>query len=75
MTTDHGGAGTGHGGGHDNPEVARSWLIVSGDGAAQGKIDGERGQVDLVPTAFKHLGVAIDPAWKLDGEAVGLKSE
>lgn len=74
VTTDHGGVGTGHGGGHDNPEVACSWLIVSGDGAAQGKIAGERGQVDLVPTAFKHLGVAIDPAWKLDGEAVGLKT-
>ena len=72
-TTDHGGVGTGHGGGHNTPEVACSWLIVSGDGAARGKIAGERGQVDLVPTALKHLGVAIDPAWKLDGEAVGLK--
>ena len=62
VTTDHGGSGTGHGGGHDNPEVACSWLIVSGDGAERGKIGGEQGQVDLVPTALKHLGVAADPA-------------
>jgi predicted AlkP superfamily pyrophosphatase or phosphodiesterase len=73
VTTDHGGSGTSHSNGHDNPEVACSWLVVSGDAAERGKIDGERGQVDLVPTALKHLGVAVDPAWKLDGEAVGLK--
>ncbi len=73
VTTDHGGSGTGHGGGHDNPEVACSWLVVSGDAARPGKIGGERGQVDLVPTALAHLGVEIDPAWKLDGAAVGLK--
>ena len=73
VTTDHGGSGTGHGGGHDNPEVACSWLVVSGDAAQPGKIAGEHGQVDLVPTALQHLGVAADPAWKLDGEAVGLK--
>ncbi|QDT70863.1 alkaline phosphatase family protein [Lacipirellula limnantheis] len=73
VTTDHGGSGTGHGGGHDNPEVACSWLVVSGDAAQPGKIAGEHGQVDLVPTALKHLGVVVDPAWKLDGAAVGLK--
>jgi len=73
VTTDHGGSGTGHGGGHDNPEVACSWLVVSGDAAQPGKIAGEHGQVDLVPTALQHLGVEIDPAWKLDGAAVGLE--
>jgi predicted AlkP superfamily pyrophosphatase or phosphodiesterase len=73
VTTDHGGSGTGHGGGHDNPDVACSWLVVSGDAAQRGKITGERGQVDLVPTALAHLGVDVDPAWKLDGTAVGLK--
>jgi predicted AlkP superfamily pyrophosphatase or phosphodiesterase len=73
-TTDHGGSGTGHGGGHDNPEVACSWLIVSGDGAQRGPISGEHGQVDLVATALTHLGVAIDPAWKLDGQPIGLKA-
>ncbi|MCC6491462.1 MAG: alkaline phosphatase family protein [Pirellulales bacterium] len=73
VTTDHGGSGTGHGGGHDNPEVACSWLVVSGDSAQRGRISGEHGQVDAVPTIFAHLGVEADPAWKLDGTAVGLK--
>ena len=73
VTTDHGGSGTGHSDGHDNPEVACSWMVVSGDGAKRGVISGERGQVDLVPTALAYLGVELDPAWKLDGEAVGLK--
>lgn len=72
VTTDHGGSGTSHSSGHDNPEVACSWLIVSGDAAKPGVISGERGQVDLVPTALAHLGVELDPVWKLDGEAVGL---
>lgn len=59
VTTDHGGSGTGHGGGHDNPEVACSWLIVSGDGAKRGVISGERGQVDLVPTASRSTGWSL----------------
>lgn len=73
VSTDHGGSGTGHGGGHDNPEVACSWLIVSGESAARGPISGEHGQVDLVATALTHLDIEIDPGWKLDGQAVGLK--
>lgn len=73
VTTDHGGSGTSHSSGHDNPEVACSWLVVSGDGAKPGVISGERGQVDLVPTALAYLGVELDPAWKLDGEPVGLE--
>ncbi len=73
VTTDHGGSGTGHSSGHDNPEVACSWLVVSGAAARPGIIGGEHGQVDLVPTALEHLGVEIDPAWKLDGAAVGLE--
>jgi arylsulfatase A-like enzyme len=48
-------------------------MVVSGDGAKPGVIAGEHGQVDLVPTALEHLGVELDPGWKLDGEAVGLK--
>jgi hypothetical protein len=29
--------------------------------------------VDVAVTALAHLGVAIDPAWGLDGKAVGLR--
>jgi predicted AlkP superfamily pyrophosphatase or phosphodiesterase len=73
VTTDHGGAGLNHGGGHDNPEVACSWLIASGDGAQRGRIEEDHGQVDLVPTGLAHLGVEVRPEWGLDGTAVGLK--
>ena len=47
-------------------------MLVSGDGATVGKIEEPTGIVDLVPTALTYLGVEIDPAWKLDGKAVGL---
>ena len=71
-TTDHGGRGTGHGGGHDFPEVDTVWLLVAGDGAEAGRIAEPTGIVDLVPTALTYLGVHVDPAWGLDGYALGL---
>lgn len=71
--TDHGGRGTSHGGGRESSEVNTVWLIVSGHGAKPGKIEGRTNQVDLVATALTHLGVSIDPQWKLDGHAVGLE--
>jgi predicted AlkP superfamily pyrophosphatase or phosphodiesterase len=74
VSTDHGGSGTSHSNGHDNADVARSWIIVSGAAAARGPIGEECGLVDVVPTGLVHLGVAIDPAWKLDGRPVGLRS-
>ncbi len=75
VTTDHGGQGTSHSKGHDDPDVACSWLIVSGPSAEAGKrITDSNGQVDVVPTALAHLGVKIDPKWQLDGRPVGLKS-
>jgi predicted AlkP superfamily pyrophosphatase or phosphodiesterase len=71
--TDHGGRGTGHGGGRESPEVNTVWLIVSGDSAKPGKIEGRTHQVDLVATALTHLAVPIDPQWGLDGRPVGLR--
>jgi len=67
VTTDHGGRGTGHGGGHEDPDVAVSFIIASGPSVKPGPIDGESSLVDLVPTGLTHLGIEIDPAWKLDG--------
>lgn len=74
VTADHGGQGTGHGGGHNDPDVACSFLIVSGPAAQPGNIAEPCGLVDVVPTALAHLGVPIDPKWQLDGRAVGLRS-
>jgi len=73
VSTDHGGKGTGHGDGHKVPEICTVFLIVSGPAAQQGKIEKQTYLVDLPVTALVHLGVKIDPAWKLDGQAVGLK--
>lgn len=73
VTSDHGGAGKGHGGGHKNPDILHSFLIVSGEGAEKGKFDSQVYIVDAVPTLLTYLGVDIDDAWELDGHAVGLK--
>ncbi len=73
VTSDHGGKGKGHGGGHEVPEILHSFLIVSGASARRGTFDDTVYLVDVVPTALTHLGVEIDPEWKLDGRAVGLK--
>ncbi|PQO31267.1 nucleotide pyrophosphatase [Blastopirellula marina] len=73
VTSDHGGAGKGHGGGHNNPDILNSFLIVSGEGAQRGKFDQQVYIVDAVPTLLTYLGVKIDDAWELDGHAVGLK--
>jgi arylsulfatase A-like enzyme len=74
VCTDHGGSGTDHGKGHKNPEIRNVFLIVSGPDAQKGKSDIKTYQVDVVPTALKHLGVEPKPEWKLDGHAIGLKS-
>ena len=73
ISSDHGGQGTGHGGGHDTPTVRHVYLIVSGNAAKKGRFDMPVYIVDLPVTALVHLGVTLQPKWRLDGRAVGLK--
>jgi predicted AlkP superfamily pyrophosphatase or phosphodiesterase len=73
VTSDHGGRGTGHGGGHKSPEILNSFLVVSGQSAQRGKFAEQVYLVDAPVTALAHLGVKAKDAWKLDGRAVGLK--
>lgn len=73
VTSDHGGQGFNHSTGHNVPEIFNSFLIVSGDAAQRGEFSEQVYLVNAVPTILKFLGVKIDPAWKLDGRAVGLK--
>lgn len=73
VTCDHGGANKGHSGGHKNPAVLNSFLIVSGESAKRGKFEEQTYIVDAPVTALVHLGVKLDPAWKLDGVPRGLK--
>jgi predicted AlkP superfamily pyrophosphatase or phosphodiesterase len=74
VTTDHGGRGTNHGGGHLFADIRTVFLIVSGPSAVRGRIDGPTSLVDIPATALAHLGIPLDPAWALDGRAVGLKA-
>lgn len=71
ITTDHGGYGTGHGGGHDIPEILHGFLLVSGDGVHNRISPRQTYIVDAVPTVLQHLGLALDP--DLDGEPLGLE--
>jgi predicted AlkP superfamily pyrophosphatase or phosphodiesterase len=73
VTSDHGGQGKGHGGGHKTPEILNSFLIVSGDAAQRGTFDQQVYLVDAPVTVLAHLGVKPKDEWKLDGRAVGLK--
>jgi predicted AlkP superfamily pyrophosphatase or phosphodiesterase len=73
VCTDHGGRGTGHGGGRGAPEVRKTFLIVHGPPVVRGEIAQPTANVDLVPTALAHLGVPLRSEWSLDGQAIGLK--
>ena len=71
VSTDHGRrADGGHGG--DSAEESTIFFIASGPSAARGRITEPPGIVDVAVTALAHLGIPIDPAWGLDGKAVGL---
>jgi predicted AlkP superfamily pyrophosphatase or phosphodiesterase len=73
VTSDHGGRGTGHGGGHNVPEIRNSFLIVSGPAAKRGALDEDTYLVDAPATALGYLGAEAKPQWQLDGRVVGLK--
>jgi len=72
-TTDHGMNGRSHGG--DSPGEREIWILAAGgDVPSTGAAQREWRLVDLVPTVLEHLGIAIDPAWGLDGIAIGERS-
>ena len=72
LCTDHGGAGTDHGDGHSNPDIRRTFLVVSGSSAEVNAPQKQTYQVDVVATALTHLEVPIREDWGLDGQAAGL---
>lgn len=72
VTTDHGRtASGGHGG--DSPEETTVFLLISGSSAESGTPEEPLTVVDIVPTAFFHLGLPTRPEWELDGKVVGLR--
>ena len=75
VTSDHGGRGTGHSGGHNVPEILNSFLIVSGGSAKRGRFEDQTYLCDAPVTVMAHLGVPAKVDWKLDGKPVGLVAE
>jgi predicted AlkP superfamily pyrophosphatase or phosphodiesterase len=72
VATDHGGVGLNHGGGRMIDDIRRTFLIVSGASARNGRTEEPTYQVDVVATALTHLGIEPKPEWRLDGKPVGL---
>ena len=72
MSTDHGRRDDG---GHGGPSTLerRIFFLASGPSVLTGTPETPPEIVDVAVTALTHLGIAIDPAWKLDGRAVGLR--
>jgi predicted AlkP superfamily pyrophosphatase or phosphodiesterase len=73
VCTDHGGKEKDHSGGHQVPEIRQVFLILNGRSVKRGSFEEPAFLVDVAATALTHLGVAIDPAWRLDGRPVGLE--
>jgi predicted AlkP superfamily pyrophosphatase or phosphodiesterase len=71
VSTDHGRrADGGHGG---ESEAERTIFYLAGGPAARaGRPSVTPEVVDVAVTALAHLGIAIDPAWGLEGKVVGL---
>ncbi len=71
-STDHGRrTDGGHGG--DTPEERTIYYLASGPSAVRGAISDSTYVVDIAATALAHMGVALDPAWELDGRPKGLR--
>jgi len=70
MSTDHGRRADGaHGG--NSPEERTIFFLVSGASVEPSVPLHPVGVVDVPVTALAHLGIEIDPAWRLDGKPVG----
>lgn len=70
--TDHGRRPDGgHGG--DSKAERTIFYLASGVSSIRGTLPGAPEIVDIAVTALTHMGIEIDPAWALDGKAVGLK--
>ncbi|MDH3292685.1 MAG: alkaline phosphatase family protein [Gemmatimonadota bacterium] len=72
VSTDHGRTDAGGHGGTSHAERTIFYL-ASGPSAATGVPPTAPRIVDVAATALTHLDVTIDPAWELDGIAVGLR--
>ncbi|MFJ6697921.1 alkaline phosphatase family protein [Streptomyces sp. NPDC091272] len=69
ITADHGHtAAGGHGG--NSWDERQTFMIATGAGLPAGTTRYDVRMPDIAVSALVHLGIAIDPAWRLDGRAV-----
>ena len=73
VSTDHGRRDDGGHGGTSTQEQT-IFLLVSGPSVRNGAFAEAPNIVDVAVTALAHVGIGIDPAWKLDGRVVGLEN-
>jgi predicted AlkP superfamily pyrophosphatase or phosphodiesterase len=71
IVSDHGGTPDGKHGGQSPDEVIVPFLMT-GDGVAPGQLMSKVFNVDASVTALAWLGIAVEPAWNLDGRPQGL---
>ncbi|MER5740030.1 alkaline phosphatase family protein [Streptomyces sp. NPDC002262] len=70
VTADHGHKPTGgHGG--NTPGERQTFVIAKGAGFAPGSVRHDVKVTDVAPTVLSHFGIVPDPAWQLDGRAIG----
>lgn len=73
VSTDHGHADAGgHGG--SSIEERRTFVLAQGPGIAAGARPADTRLVDVAATVFHQLGIAVDPAWGLDGKPIQQRS-
>ncbi|MFJ4472460.1 alkaline phosphatase family protein [Streptomyces sp. NPDC089424] len=69
ITTDHGHTDAGGHGGSSLPE-RQTFLVATGPTLTPGSVRHDVKMPDVAASALAHLGIAIDPAWNLDGRPV-----
>jgi len=67
IPSDHGGILKSHGG--QTPEERTVFIVAHGGGYPSRVVQSEWGIVAIPPTVFRHLGIALDPAWGLESAA------
>lgn len=73
VVSDHGGTSGGSHGGLSPEELTVPFFLAGGD-AIKGTITPAPYTVNLVPRILAYLGLEVNPAWNLDGQAVGLRT-
>jgi len=73
VTTDHGGAGTGHGG--QSTTERDTFLIVNGEGVPPQVVSPGPGHTAVPPTVLAFLGVPIRPEWNWADPPFGVPHE